>query len=146
MAYWLYECLKQRALIRPDLNKQYALLWNPSIPVSSYLFRDELNKEVEELTKSDKLSNKVTPKKRMEPYKVSSSRGVCGPSRLSESGGRGKILAISFLGWCQGQTWSQKNPKQASTTEVSWSTVVKIIASQTTFKAGGLQYFLQEWK
>ena len=94
----MYERLKQRGLIRPDLNKQYALLWNPSIPVSSYLFRDELNKEVEELTKCHKLSNKVTPKKRMEPYKVSSSRGACGPSCFSESGGREKILAISFLG------------------------------------------------
>ena len=62
--------LKRRDLIRPDLNKQYASLCNPSTPVSSFLFGDELNKEVEELTKSHKLSNKVTPKKLMEPYKA----------------------------------------------------------------------------
>ena len=55
--------LKQRDLICPDLNKQYASLRNPSTLVSFYLFRDELNKEVEELTKSHELSNKVTPKK-----------------------------------------------------------------------------------
>ena len=36
--------LKRRDLIRPDLNKQYASLRNPSIPVSSFLFGDELKK------------------------------------------------------------------------------------------------------
>ena len=107
--------LKRRDLIRPDLNKQYASLCNPSTPVSSFLFGDELNKEVEELTKSHKLSNKVTPKKRMEPYKVSSGRGARGRGRFSQSGGRGKTPASSFLGRGRGQTWSQQNPKQTST-------------------------------
>ena len=39
--------------------------------MSSFLFGDELNnnKEVEKVTKSHKLSNKVTPKQRTEPYK-----------------------------------------------------------------------------
>ena len=107
--------LKRRDLIRPDLNKQYASLCNPSTPVSSFLFGDELNKEVEELTKSHKLSNKVTPKKRMEPYKVPSGRGARGRGRFSQSGGRGKTPASSFLGRGRGQTWSQQNPKQTST-------------------------------
>ena len=107
--------LKRRDLIRPDLNKQYASLCNPSTPVSSFLFGDELNKEVEELTKSHKLSNKVSPKTRMEPYKVSSGRGVRGRGRFSQSGGRGKAPASSFLGRGRGQTWSQQNPKQSST-------------------------------
>ena len=33
-----------------------------------------------------------------------------------------------------------------SSTKVSQSTIVSIIANQTPFKAGGLQYFLHEWK
>ena len=41
--------LKRRDLIRPDLNKQYAPLCNPSTAVSTFLFGDDLNKEVEEL-------------------------------------------------------------------------------------------------
>lgn len=45
--------------------------------MSSLLFGDELNEEVEELTKSRKLSNKVTPKGRMEPYRVPSGVEVC---------------------------------------------------------------------
>ena len=66
--------LKRRDLIRPDLNKQYAPLCNPSTAVSTFLFGDDLNKEVKELTKSQKLSNKVNPKRRMEPYKVPASK------------------------------------------------------------------------
>ena len=44
--------LKRRDLICPDPNKQYAPLCNPSTVVSTFLFGDDLNKEVEELTKS----------------------------------------------------------------------------------------------
>ena len=51
--------LKRRDLLRPDLNKQYGALCNPSTPMSTFLFGDDLNKEVEELTKSNKLSGKV---------------------------------------------------------------------------------------
>ena len=106
---------KQRDLIRPDLNKQYASLCNPSTPVSSFLFGDELNKEVEELAKSHKLSSKVTPKKRMEPYKVPSGRGVHGRGRFNQCGGRGKSPARPFLGRGRGQTWSQQNTNKSST-------------------------------
>jgi hypothetical protein len=66
--------MKRRDSIRPDINKQYRGLCNPSTAISTYLFGDELNKEVEELTKSNKLSNKVTTKPRSdyraEPYRV----------------------------------------------------------------------------
>ena len=91
---------------------------------------------MEELTKSQKLSNKVTPKKHMEPYKVPSGRGVRGRGRFSQSGGREKSPASSFLGHGRGQ----------SSTEVSQSSIESIIANQTPFKAGGLQHFLHEWK
>ena len=49
--------LKLTDLIRPDLNKQHAPLCNPSTAVPTFLFGDDLNKEVEELTDSQKLSN-----------------------------------------------------------------------------------------
>ena len=57
--------LKCRELIRGDLNKQYAALCSPSVPVSSFLFGDDLNKEVEDLAKANRLGNKVTPKQRV---------------------------------------------------------------------------------
>lgn len=107
--------LKGRDLIRPDLNKQYASLCNSSTPVSSFLFGDELNKEVEELTKSHKLSSKVTPRKRMEPYKVPSGRGVRGRSRLNRCGGRRNTPASPFLGRGRGQIWPQQSLKQSAT-------------------------------
>ena len=89
--------LKLRDLIRPDLNKQYDPLCNPSTTaVSTFLFGDDLNEEVEEFTKSQKLSNKVTPNRRMEPYKVPASRGERGCGRFSQSAGRGRASSISF--------------------------------------------------
>ncbi|CAB4030930.1 Poly P3, partial [Paramuricea clavata] len=61
--------LKRRDLLRSDLNKQYAALCNPSTPVSQYLFGDDLNKEMEDLSKASKLTKKVTPSQRMEPVR-----------------------------------------------------------------------------
>ena len=89
--------LKRRDFIRPDLNKQYALLCNPSTTISTFVFGDDLNKEVEELTKSNKLSNKVTPKQRMEPYKVPGGRGMRGRGRFSHSPGRGETPGLLVL-------------------------------------------------
>ena len=59
--------LKHRELIIGDLNKQHAALCSPSVPVSSFLFGDDLNIEVEELTKANRLENTVAPKQRVRP-------------------------------------------------------------------------------
>ena len=107
--------LKRRDLIRPDLNKQYASLCNPSTAVSTFLFGDDLNKEVEELTKSHKLSSKVTPRKRMEPYKVPAARGVRGRGRFSQNAGRGRASSSPFLGSGRGQAWHQQIPRASTT-------------------------------
>ena len=127
--------LKRRDLIRPDLNKQYAPLCNPSTAVSTFLFGDDLNKEVKELTKSQKLSNKVNPKRRMEPYKVPTSRGVCRRGRFSQSAGRGRAPSNSFLGQglkpysalAESQDLGNQDPV-GSPAEVSQTTLATIIA------------------
>ena len=107
--------LKRRDLIRPDLNKQYAPLCNPSTAVSTFLFGDDLNKEVKELTKSQKLSSKVNPKRCMEPYKFPASRGVCRRGRFGQSAGRGRAPSNSFLGQGLGHTRPQQNPRTSAT-------------------------------
>ena len=61
--------IKHRDLLRSDLNKQYAALCNPSTPVSKYLFGDDLNKKMEDLSKAGQLTKKVTPNQRIEPYR-----------------------------------------------------------------------------
>ena len=76
--------LKRRDLLRPDLNKQYGALCNPSTPMSTFLFGDDLNKEVEELTKSNKRSGKVHHKHRFTPYRIPSTSGVQTPSRYGQ--------------------------------------------------------------
>ena len=105
--------LKRRELICPDLNKQYASLCNPSTTISTFLFGDHLNKEVEELTKSNKLSNKVTPKQRMEPYKVPGGRGMRGRGRFSHSPFRERDFrsASSFLSARPGPSTAPSKPQ-----------------------------------
>ena len=98
--------LKRRELLRGDLNKQYASLCNPSVPVSSYLFGDDLNKEVEDLTKANKLSSKVTPKQRAEPYQIPRGRGFRGMGRGKQSNWKGRG---HFLGLGRGQSRNYQN-------------------------------------
>lgn len=104
--------LKRRDLICPDLNKQYGSLHNLSIPMSFFLFADELIKEVNELTKTHKLSNKVTPKRHMEPFRVPSDRDECAHGHLSQSGCPGKTTRSPILGQRQGQSRCQQSPQQ----------------------------------
>ena len=109
--------LKRRDLIRPDLNKQYASLCNPSTTISTFLFGDDLNKEVEELTRSNKLSNKVTPKQRVEPYKVPGGSSMRGRGRFTHNSGRGRDSksTSSFLVRGRGQARPHQHPKPSST-------------------------------
>lgn len=112
--------MKRRELIRPDLNKQYAALCNPSTAVSTFLFGDDLNKEVEDLTKSNKLSSKVTARQRVEPYKVPRGRG----SRSSQGKfdrfpgkGKGPRSQAPFLGVGRGRgrPLQSTKPQQSKT-------------------------------
>ena len=98
--------LKRRDLLRSDLNTQYAALCNPSTPVSKYLFGDDLNKEMEDLSKASKLTKKVTPSHRMEPYRRPvGTASTYVPSRSSNYSGRGSRLGSgAFLGFGRGQS------------------------------------------
>ncbi|CAB3991522.1 Hypothetical predicted protein [Paramuricea clavata] len=114
--------MKRRDLIRPDLNKQYGALCNPSTAISTYLFGDQLNKEVEKLTKSNKLSNKFTTKPRSD-YRV----------------GRGHERSPN-----KHQDISQQR-KLESPTEVNNDAIATLIANQPPFKAGGLKDCVHAW-
>ena len=98
--------LKRRDLLRPDLNKQYGALCNPSTPMSTFLFGDDLNKEVEELTKSNKLSGKVHQKHRFTPYRIPSTSGGQTPSRYGQQDTRVRSSRPfrPFLGAGRGQS------------------------------------------
>ena len=104
--------LKRRDLIRPDLNNHYGSLCNPSVAISTQLFGGDLNKGVEEVTKSNKLSGKVTSKSssdyRFEPYKLFCDRGIRGLGHFHQTTGRGR--ARSFVGAGRGQTRPPSNP------------------------------------
>ena len=88
--------LKRRDLLRADLNKQYAALCNPSIPVSQYLFGDDLSKEMDDLSKANKLTRKVTPNQHVEPYRRPMGRSAGMSSRSSNYRGRGSSRPGAF--------------------------------------------------
>ncbi len=100
--------MRRRDLIRPDLNKQFSSLCNPSIAISAYLFGDDLNKEVEELTKSNKLSGKVTTKHRSAyhpaPYKITFDRVA-----------RGEVVLISPVEEAEEQDHTSRPPSNSRT-------------------------------
>ena len=77
--------LKRRDLLRADLNKQYAALCNLSTPVSQYLSGEDLNKEMDDLSKASKLTRKVTPNQRVEPCRRPMGRSAGMSSRSSSS-------------------------------------------------------------
>ena len=83
--------LARRDLLRPHLNKPYQSLCNPSTPITSYLFGDDLNKQVDDLTKANKIGHKVqgpSTKPRYHPY--GSSSGVRGRGYRQNYLGRGR--------------------------------------------------------
>ena len=51
--------LARRDLLRPHLNNPYQSLCNPSTPITSYLFGDDLNKQVDDLTKANKFGQEL---------------------------------------------------------------------------------------
>ena len=73
----------------------------PFCPSFFISFGDDLNKEVEDLTKANKLSNKVTSKQRAEPFQIPRGRGFGGMGRGKQSNWKGRG---HFLGSGRGQS------------------------------------------
>ena len=88
--------LARRDLLRPHLNKPYQSLCNPSTPITSYLFGDDLNKQVDDLTKANKIGHQVqglSTKPRYHPYG-------------SSSGTRGRGYRQNYLGRGRGSNYT----------------------------------------
>ena len=106
--------LKRRDLLRCDLNKQYAALCNPSTPISTFLFGDDLNKEMDDLSKSSKFTKKITPSTRVEPYRRSTGRSFRGyGSHSFSSRGRGRSGHLLRLGRGQSRNYQRTTQKQS---------------------------------
>ena len=56
--------LRRRELLRPSLNSQYATLCNPSTPITSELFGDDISKEIDQVAKANQLGNKLASSRR----------------------------------------------------------------------------------
>ncbi len=51
---------RQREMIKPDLNQQYQQLCNDQVPITSWLFGDELAKTCQDITNTNRVSQKVS--------------------------------------------------------------------------------------
>ena len=65
--------LKRREIMKPDLNSQYSALCSASTPVTMELFGDDVGKQIDEVTKANKLAKKIAGPKttrisRSQPY------------------------------------------------------------------------------
>ena len=73
--------LRRREFLRPHLNSKYSGLCNSSTPITTELFGDDVNKEIEQLTKSSQLGNRLTAFRRgrasrFHPYTAASTRNL----------------------------------------------------------------------
>ena len=55
--------LRRRESLKPDLNAQFASLCNQTTPITSELFGDDLGKEIDEVSRANKLSRKLCSKR-----------------------------------------------------------------------------------
>ena len=55
--------LRRRESLKPDLNAQFASLCNQTTPITSELFGDDLGKEIDEVSRANKLSRKLSSKR-----------------------------------------------------------------------------------
>ena len=124
--------------------------------MSTFLFGDDLNKEVEELTKSNKLSGKVHHKHRFTPYRIPSTSCVQTPSRYGQHDTRvrsSRPLRPFFrgrtgpdLGPSPGKTSQEQavNVVNVVSTEVSqlYQTCLSVLSNQLPFQAGSTQRYV----
>ncbi|XP_070570900.1 uncharacterized protein [Ptychodera flava] len=51
---------RRRAMIRPDLNRQYQQLCSKQVPITSYLFGDDLPKQVNDIKTTNRVGSKIS--------------------------------------------------------------------------------------
>ncbi|CAB4027192.1 Hypothetical predicted protein [Paramuricea clavata] len=88
--------LRRRELLRPSLNSQYATLCNPSTPITSELFGDDISKEIDQVAKANQLGNKLSSLRRgrgqrYHPYAGSPSPHYSGTGPMSGQDNRAPV-------------------------------------------------------
>lgn len=92
--------VNRRENLKPDLNSQYRTLCSVSTPITTELFGDDMGKQIDEVTKANKLAKKIAgPKKtrgsRFQPYGRTTGSSYFSRNR---GGGRGFSRPPHFLG------------------------------------------------
>ena len=149
--------LRRRESLKPDLNAQFASLCNQTTPVTSELFGDDLGKEIDEVSRANKLSRKLSSKRSSprgyQPYnaqhrqksssfsrrgKPYSTRPFFRGKELLQQESRSKAIDIPL----------QRGDKPLNCNlQVGYtSSIDSIIRSSAPFKADQLRNCLKEWQ
>ena len=101
--------LRRREAIKPNLHKDYSNLWASHVPVTSYLFGDNLQTRLNDIRSSNKIS-KTTVQERF--YSQTKARGRGSTSWQNANGTENRPRKGSsnhFLS--KGRQWKQHPPK-----------------------------------
>ena len=95
--------IRRRELLRPDLNTQYGALCNASTPITTELFGDDVSKEIDEVSKANRLGKKLaTPKRsrglRFQPYGGYQGKGSSSTMTRGRYSDRSSTRSQPFLG------------------------------------------------
>ena len=61
--------MRRREAIRPNLNQDYKHLCSSTVPVTDYLFGDELSKQLKEMAEANRVSSKVGTNNKSRPQR-----------------------------------------------------------------------------
>ena len=115
-------CLHRRELIKPHLSRQYVHLCSPSVPFTNQLFGSDVDTLIENITNTNKVSNKLWAKRRI-PWKVG----------LSEVSGSDKR-----------QSKCEQPESRKALSHLQVGEYISLPCIQ--FEAGRLKYFVKEWE
>ncbi len=87
--------LRRRELLRPSLNAKYTTLCNPSTPITSELFGDDISKEIDQVAKANQLGNKLSNSRRGRAQRYHPYAGSPSPSYSGTGPTRGHDNRVS---------------------------------------------------
>jgi hypothetical protein len=152
---------KRRDLLRPHLNSRYSALCNPSTPITTELFGDDIGKEIDEVTKTSRLGLKLsTPRKerpRFHSYMVHLFVVLKAHQHSNDVTTEPSTIFFRRTKFLSSQT--RREVRQHTNTErttitsdfhcnqVSYiNTIHSLLEKQSKFVGGQIRFHIQQWR
>ena len=97
--------LARRFLIKREINQKYSYLCSDKVPMSRFLFGDDVSQVAKQIEDTERLKNKITPKKQANSWRFTSgrSRSFWGKNVQRNYFGRFQPYGMQRLGFRGGQ-------------------------------------------